>query len=686
MTDQRVTTKATGETTNTKSEDFKQLYSLDMTKELMPNLTLGGGFGFTQLNAEIKNDGEKETTKNTSQRPYVQLLLDSSNLDSVSSYGKNTIERGNFSSESSKRYTEEYIQTFNWKPVQLPESDFTYIRNLAYNEPTSQELKLDRQSDLYQLETRYDYKNYSFNYIHSRSDINDNVTGFENRLTGDHGFVSYSNSFYDGKVTFNGRVRAKRDEVKFWGEGERLVPTTAAGGTFYNTDDPPPATSNNPGDFVYNQPLSNINLLQDGGGQLSFGLDFLGEVQVDTIYVELLPYDLNDPTNRQASPSEIADLQSLYSWSVYISDDQLTWFPQPMRPVIYDEIENRFEISFNSTQTPYMKIAVTPLPTFYLPGKEIRLAQLRPFRTLPSDTSEFTTTDVTTTFNINWAMSPKTTSGYDFIYRQEETDPFDEKRTLLSNGARLNHIFNEVFVGNLSLSRATVTERGQGDETGHLFSSSLMANYLPTFNQVLTYSFTHRDDEDEGSGTTNSLLLRNNLDLYTGWSLTLDGAYTMQEPAKGENSDSLFFRVGSNVTPNRWMNFSLFYDKRWTNIDGQAEIREESGEAIISWVPLASLSLYADFFVKKRQSDDTVTRQKYSVSWAPFRDGTLRFSIAYSIDNNSVSSDTTTLTPTIFWRPNKKTQLSLNYSIGKREDDFERVDFKTALLTLRAFY
>ena len=685
MTNNTTTTKATGVKREIDREIFTQIYNLDVIKELRPNLTLNGGGIFKDDYSQSEVDGDDSDRRTISMRPYVGLQLSTPIIKSALDYRTSELKESGYPGPpTTRRYVDEYSGRLNWRPVELPEVDFFYTNTHGYNEPATPQGKRDKESDSYQLRSKYDYQNYRFDYNHQTTESRDKVSNSETTANTDIGSVRYSDSFQGDRFTLNANTRLKRDKLEFRGDADRLVPTSSTGRSFYNLDDPSPLF-NNDGDFDEPPPLANVNLLQDGAPQLSFGLDFTIATEVDTIYVELLQ---DDPLNNQASPSEVDSIKNLYSWSVYVSDNQRNWTERAITQNNFEVFENRFEISFVSARERYVKIAVTPLPTILVPGKEIRVSRLTSFRTLPPDTSTFTTTDWTTDLGLNWKMSERTTSNFNILYREERTDPFDGKRTLLSTNASLNHRFDSVFSGSTRLLRSHVTERGEADRTGHTFSASMGANYLDTFDQTLTYSFTHNEDRDEGTDISNSLLLRNNLYLYDGWSMTFDSGYSWKDPADGENSNFSFVRVENSIIPNRWMNFTLYGEMSWDREDNAPTTRQETGRLVASWVPTAALSLRADILIDHEtgRSEGSSTVQQYSVNWSPFRDGTLQFSLLYAMTDDSEGQDVWTVSPTARWQINKKTLLTLDYSIGEREDDIEKTEFDTVRVVLRFFY
>lgn len=685
MTNNDITNKATGESRDIEREFFTQLYNIDFLKELRPNLSLNAGGLFKNDYSQSEVDGSDTDRRETASRPYVGLQLSSPILKSSLDYRTSDFKESGSNLQTNKRYLDEYSGRLDWRPVELPEVDFYFNNSHAYNSPATSQAKIDREDDSYQLSSRYTYQDYRFDYSHMTTDSRDKVSDSDTTANTDIGSVRYSKSFQGDRFTLNANTRLKRDKLEFTGSADRLVPTSSEGLSFYNLDDPPPATSNNVNDFIYDQLLTAVNLLQNGAPQLSFGLDFSIDTEVDTVYVQLVPAV---PENNQASPSEIDNIKNLYSWSVFVSEDQLSWTPQTISRNDYDVFENRFEITFAAAKSKYVKIAVTPLSTILIPGKEILLSRLTSFRTLPEDTSTFKTTDWTTNMSLGWKLSERTNANFDILYRQERTEPFDGKRTLLSTSANLNHRFNKVFTGATRLLRSHVTERGEDDRTGYIFSASMGANYLDTFDQTLTYSLSHNDASAGGTDITNALLLRNNLYLYDGWSVTFDSGYSWKNPGEGENSNYTFARIENNIIPNRWMNFTLYYEVSWQREDHVPTARQETGRLIASWIPSAALSLTADILTDyetgRRQDSSTV--QQYAVNWSPLRDGTLQFSVLYGMIDDNDGQDVWTVTPTARWQVNSKTLLTFDYSVGEREDDFEKEEFDTVRVQLRFFY
>ncbi len=672
MNTNNTTTKASGETSESERARFVQIYNLDLQKELLPALRLIGGGGYLDNRERGDTDGIDSDTTDSSIRPYLELQLDTPLLDAASGYRKSEFKQSGSGRETARRFTEEYNSRLSWKPVELPEVDLYFNRNLGYNEPTATQEKIDNQSDTYQLISRYGYQNYRFDYTHTTNDGRNNVTGSESLVNSDSGSIRYNNSLQQGKITLNGSLRLKHDRVDFRGPGPNRL-DVAHEGSFHNPDDRTPvAAESDPGGAAL---PPEIPLVVASPRQISFGLDFGSPAGVDSLLIGFA--DLNGYS------------QADFSWQVFARDFDIDSWAEitPVQVQPSAERLNGFLLSFSPVTKRYIKI-VTFQRNLSVDNRLLNVNGLVGQRTLPADSSEFSSTAATTNLGLNWKMTAKTSSGYDFLYREERTDPFNGKRSQLSNGITLSHRFDDTFAGNLRLSRSDARERGKADRTGHNFSSSLAARYLDTFNQSLTYSFSHLNESEQGTDISNALLLRNNLVLYEGLSMNLDGSFSVQNPADGQDSNTTTLRLGSNIIPNRWMNISLFYDVLWNKSADRPQRQEQTGRFVASWVPLASLSLTADLLLSDKSDgeNDSFTRQQYFLNWSPLRDGTLQLSVSYGAEEDTDGVEGRSLSPTLRWAINQKTLFTLNYSLGERENLSEISEFETIAFRLRFFY
>jgi hypothetical protein len=682
---------------------FSQLYSLDIVKEIFPTLKLNFGGLFDQDSTRTDRTGanaEDSESRSTAIRPFFDLQFATELFRASANYRKNQLKESSSISDprTTRDFSDEYGFNLVWKPVELPELEFDYNRFEVYDEPLSN----DQTTDTYQLRSRYNYKFFRFTYNHTTTDTERSV------LTGDplnpreesqtlnhsdNGSVRFNRTFYDGKLGVSSSLRASRQQAEFSGDADRLVSVSVRDDSFSASSDLSPL-SNLSTDF--SSGLSQIDFLS-GGGQLSIGIAFgaSNTENLDTLHIHP---EVREPNvnNNQATPSEIASIATaawLANWRVFISDDELSdnpisWSEIPISNIEYNQTYNRFEISFNAVETSLIKIVLTPLPTTSLPNKELFLSEILGYRTLPPNTSEFSQTDWTADLNLNWKHSAKTSSGYDFLYREQRSEPFSEKKTQLSYGARVSHKFNDIFLGNMRLQRSELRERDENPTINHIYSASLAARYLETFDQSLTYSFSHEKDKSSNTSITNAFFLRSNLDLYQGWSLALDKGFSWQNPGLGADTNTTFVTLSSKVSPNNWLNMTLSYGISWDRVTGRPLAREQDGRLVVSLVPTRSLSLTADLTYSDDSGEvkDSTSEQRYSLNWSPFRNGTLLFNLGYSQQEDDEDEQLTSLSPSLRWQINRKTLLTLEYTYSEKDDRDEVVTFNNIILALRLFY
>lgn len=666
--------RSTNRETNLKQDidrrEFSQIYNLEILKEILPTLSLSGGGLFdqertlTETSTDLTVDSK---SKDTAIRPYLELAFRTPLLRLTTGYRKSEVKQSRTGMMTEQFFTEEYSARLNWEPVDLPEMDLDFTRNELYDEP----LTNDVLTDLWQFRSRYRYRDYQFNYDHTSSDMENRTTDFNTLTHSDNAAVRFSRQYAQGRVSLNSSLRGRRQQVNFSGSGVRLIDATSPGTLFGTLPDDSPETSDPESSFD----LGAVDLLLDFTAiarTFSFGLDFNLPTTVDTLLVEF--DDLNG--------HDVSE----FTWRVLVRDnDTDLWRDLPLTQRRTNRPENRFELSFPQTRTRFIKVVTRQI---LVDGEDLAIRRLIAQRTLPEDASEFVTTDWTADTTVSWKMSERTTTGYDLLYREERSKPFDDWRSVLNTGARLRHQFNNIFSSIVQGQRSEVRENDGGGSLGYTASASLAAKFLDSFDQSLTYSYSRQNDNESGTSISNSIFLRSNLDLYEGWSLFLDNGHSWQSPAQGAESQSTFVRLGSNIIPNRWMNFTLTYGVIWDDGDDEPRSRDQDGRLVATWSPYQSLSLSADLSFTDDQGrvKDSTTEQQYFVNWSPFRNGTLQFSLAYGESKTSEMESVQVFSPTLRWQINRATMLTLDYSRGTREDKMEIVDFENVGLGLRFFF
>jgi hypothetical protein len=250
----------------------------------------------------------------------------------------------------------------------------------------------------------------------------------------------------------------------------------------------------------------------------------------------------------------------------------------------------------------------------------------------------------------------------------------EDESSELSNGVFASHTFNETFSASARVQR-TGTERNEESTVDLNYSASLRADYMSTFNQILSYAAT-QTEVDAGTGTNQSLFLRSNLQLYRGWSAYVDTGYAVDEPVFSTRTDSTTVRIGSNVSPHRTVTVNLDY--QWRHVQTEqpesSRLTDADYNLQVFYVPFPALSFFGKYTLRDRQ-DRTTTLQNYSVNWSPFPDGALQCALNY---NETLEPEADRISrnfgPFVKWRISRYLSLEAQYSYFIGESTTQDVD------------
>jgi len=666
--------KETAMKTHGKYSRFTQQYNLDINKSIYPYVLFRTGGYFEQEKTRFNSEDSDSENTNYLTRPFVELNLTNPFVRAGTLYRKTEIREKNKGQATTRNHLEEYTGRLNLKPTGLPQVDMTYNRTLASDDFNT----VDVVNQNFNLRARYEYKNFSSDYTHTRSENEDKLNDSETLAITDVGGFQVGKRFFDDRVSVDFLTRLLRTTVELGGSGDSNIRTTSQGSAFFLLDDSDP-TTNTPGEFSVPVPGNTLNSVNIGIDPVSAGLDFGFATVVDTLYIVLLD-------------SGISGVAGLFSWQVFRSDDQENWNPVIITSTRYNIFENRFEIVFlPGISTRYIKVVTTPVVTTPLdllaPG-EIRYSALESYVTIAGDSGfKQELTDQNYQLDVNWKMTDKSTVGYSLFYKNTETDPAGQQKERTTNSFNLRHIFNPIFVGNTRLLYNTISETDKEDATSYDFSMLLNANYLRTFSQALSFSGTYTDDE-EGRSSRNGFLFRTRADLYKGVNSTLDTGYSWTSPAQEEDSSSYLVRFGVSLTPNSTMKLDISYSVVWNHEKDEPDSRNQQGALQFFWVPLSTLSFQTDleFVDKKGGEKESEVFKSFAVNWSPFPEGTLQFTVGYNEELNNDDDKVTGFTPGIRWVVSRNILLTVDYTIGTRDSEVESSEFTSFSGDLRIRY
>lgn len=677
ISDSTTTNKKTGAKTESDLSIFVQQYNLNFSRNIYPNLILmgGGTFGLTNTTTIIENIeiGRDEKTI----RPYIDLNLNSRLFTAGLNFHRSVAEEDSTGTTTLKNTSDDVNAAFEWRPVDLPHLNLFYTWSHASDNADS----VDSVNKFLTVTARYTALDaLPVYYTYTRNETENRITAFETLNQTHDGNINYSKSFFDRRISLFTGYRIRYNTIEFpGGSGSEPFPLLRSAGIFSLDDTPAdgPALTDVTALIDGNLTVSSgvdIGWANAGGDDRNIGIDFGLPVSVNKIFIWV---------DRSLSSTG----SSAFSWSVYTSpdnNDASIWTLQTtVSPATFGIFQNRFEISFPEIETRFIKVVTTPLSAAYSGDPNLQnifVTEIEAFTAVSAEAG--TTVTSTTEHNYNLGLrgklSEKTTLGYNFTYSLREQDPSIERKTLMSNNIYVNHVFNRVFSAGARLLRnntdSTDTDSITTENITYNYSASLKAAYIETFGQVLTYSGT-QTTENGGSSDSNSVFLRNNLQLYTGWDAYVDAGHTRSKSILGIETKTSIIRTGTNIVPNEKIPINVNYTISKSSQSGDGTSATSKTLDVQSfYLPYKNLSLFA----RLTMTDDAAsnrTYQNYSINWAPFPDGDLQFSLNYTETLRSIDEqEERIIMPRLSWKISSYAALEMSYIIARSDTKLETTD------------
>jgi len=665
--------KATGDTFDSEFNRFDQLYDLDISKTIYPNLRLNAGANF-ELN-RLDSTTEEVSIRRTEKilRPFAELNLGNRFYNAGVAYRKRTREQSITNIADTRAEVDEITALLGMNPKKwFPRWDLRFSHIHTYDDPES----VDNVDKLLTLDTNYTaWKALRLDYLFSYTEREDRLRNFATQQQVHFGKIGYARYFIDNRFSLNTNYKIRYSSLNIPGNATIESPLVRSAGlsSLDNTPEDGPALSLNNalinGNLITSAGL-NIGTNGDQATLVNIGLDLGLPVDVDQIRIWV--------DQRLSTP-----VANSFSWSVYTSPDNTdlsTWtLAATVSPAQFGANDNRFEISFPVVNARFIKVVTSALsPT--VPGSidfpNIFVTEMQAFITLTGVevVNKRSTTEQNLILGLRGRLTDKTSLGYNLFYTQRDEDPTDDKRTQLTNGLNFSHIFDKVFSVTASGQRTDTSDRNT-DDTNYNFGAALKANWLKTFDQSLTYSGRY-DNTDDGSSYRNAIFLRNNATLYRGWTAFVDTGYSWEKPPDQPQITSIIFKTGTNLVPNNKINFNLNYSlqrNEQSGLENRSSTRSE-GEISAFYIPFRNLSLTARVsFLDRDGSSDTF--QNFSVNWSPFRDGDLQLLFLYSETLRSEGEVRDTLVgPGLKWTIGRHIFLDMTYNLLRNDTNTQKSD------------
>ncbi|MBW2543219.1 MAG: hypothetical protein JRF15_14130 [Deltaproteobacteria bacterium] len=672
--DTEIKDEASGEKTDTDFSRFKHKYDVELRQELLPFLEIRSGGIFEFIDLSSNGEGFDADSHERTRWLFGELNLNNPLYTASTAYRRRKFEFNRDDTPKLERDREEIAGLLKWRPVGFPEIDLDVDTTRIWDKANT----VDQTVDRVLLKSRYDYRDVHFDYTYTRLDTDRKIedAGSLNQVH-DAG-VSYTDEFFEDRLQLTSAARLNYQILEPRGNEVVERPTPLPDTVFYFAIDGDPNTL----ELVPPASLTDINIGQGGGfNTVSVGLYFDLPTAADRIHIGL-----------DADETVVFDVAEDFVWTVSWTDDTdlelAIWntFPANSVKAKYDPIENRFEISFPRVENAIaIKVATDPQPTATGP---ILISRIQAFTTVAvSPGEDLEDIDHHYSLGLRWAFSDRTDASYQGYFRHQKFEPFDTTKKTFTNGLSLRHQFHPKLVGNAKVLRTDTDETARDDLTNHSYSASLRADYFDTLRQTLTYSGFH-DDLGGRTSYSNAILLRTNADLYEGWSAIMDLSYSAKHLTEGDDLNDATVRLTTNVDPHPKLKF--VFDYRLSHVDqtGRSSWLDHRARFQGFWVPLRTLSFFASVRLRDNGFDDEglLVSQNYSVSWSPFPDGLLRFSVGYNRSVDTRDNTVSALSPRIDWQVTRTTLFTLLSNLGTTETDRETIDVKNVRLTLRTFF
>jgi hypothetical protein len=675
------TSKTTGQVAKTQFSEFKQLYDIDIIETFYPNLAFSAGSFFELNDTEFTSQGTETKTEETVIRPFAELTLDSPiHTAGIAYHGSQTREQTTGLPDT-KNFRNEFDAHLGWRPEAFPELKFRYNHTHRYDDPET----VDRTDKEFNFQTNYRaWDALQLDYDYTRTEGDNKITDFETLEQTHNGKIAYSHRFFEGRLAMSSDYRIRYNTFEFPTAMTTDAPLLRSQGLSGVNDDPAdgPALSINNALIDGNGTVSaglDIGLAGDETLFTNLGLDFGFSVDVDKIFIWV---------DRRLSSS----VASSFSWSIYTSPDNTdtsTWtLAATVSPASFGTFENRFEISFSTLNTQFIKVVTNPLSPVVPDAASfpnIFVTEIEAFVAVSGETvQKRTTTDQNGSLNLRGRLGDQTFLGYNLYYSSKEEDPSSSKRTELSNGMSLHHVFNRVFAGS---ARVSHRDREEDDDkvTRYDYAASLSAGYLRTLSQTLSYS-GNKEDEDDGSSSRDTVVLRTNAKLYPGWTAFLDTTQTWDRPLGRPKRTNTTIRTGTNVVPHQKLTVNGNYQTTKTREENNDDTTESKWDVQVFFMPLGALSLNFKLSVVDRE-DSKSTLENYSASWSPFPDGTLQFFFTYTETIRPESEqEARTISPSMKWQIGRHALLDMSYNITETETSSQITDSNSLIVNLRLVF
>lgn len=667
--------------TETSNERLQQTYRLDLNSQLFPTLNLNSGVQVETTRSNSESAGQESDNRSQQILPYIDMEWYNPLYSLSGGYRERTATSEIDGQPEEKEYLTNYNLRGEWRPVELPRLEFNYQHSERYDDPLTQ----DTESDILQLSTRYELRQYELRYNYLQNDEENFINDSASSTFSHNAQLRYNNSFLDERLSVNVGLRGEYTEQQFSGSGpqEARVPTLER--RFFTTSTPPDEINFNILELNA-QGTESVGSLELPPTSSSPDAEpwYLALLQVsDQAEVDRLRLDMS--FEQEETLDRDAGVRQTGNWTLWVSDDQEVWIPFGISSITVDNAQNQLDILLSGAATSeyFLLVYTPPAVTSTNSDQFVEVTAISPL--VQTEEPQLTTQNYQGQLGLGWRFSEATRLSYNSTLQESRSSLFDEQNTRFNQGLNVLHLFNSVFRATGRISSGYAWEQGTLRESLYSYSARLSARYLETLNQALIYSGSLNQDETEGDSTSNSLILRTNAKLYEGWDISFDQGVSVQDGDNSDQTTRTFVRIQNSFVPHSSYSLNIDYSINWDR-DPSGTERSESTRMRAFWVPRDSMSLSGEVLLRSSDGGGSEMSWQGSASWLPLRDGSLQCSLSYSQEEQLDGDRIWTFTPNVSWEITYYTTLSLRYSLGEQKTERDINRFQTAFLNLRIYY
>ena len=698
---QTTSTDFTGASEDSSNRAFFQQYTLTADKYIYPNLKLfaSGMFQKTESTSSINGQGSWADTTVT--RPYIDLTLRTPVFAAGVNYNAVTTEQKSMNAPNTTFKSEAYGGILGWKPQDLPSVDLTLTRSYSYDENRIVQNLVTDQASLF---SRYEPSQaVRLRYQGSYIDTNDKIKALETTSLSNDIRIMYDDQYLHQRVTVSTYYDYGHSttDVTTSGKGTVSFQVFAVDGLFLNSDNllTAPTDPANLSPFLVDNTMTGPTSATNNIGSATFtasppdltarniGLKFPAATQMNTLDVWV--FSVTGATIDTAVPAFLPDpVAGAFTWAVYTSSDGSNWrlfqtgTPAPYVLDVSRPGVGRFEITFPSVVTKYIKVIVSPLSPFAAGGQArdfpgIYVTELQAFNTIPAANvmGTITSTSETGALSANVALlkTPSLYYNFSYFFNNSESQGSTTRSSTMSNGLSVQHQFNPVFAGNAQVQR--VDDSGPtGDRVALRFGAQLTAVPLRTLSHSLGFS-SSTEQSPTGRTKTTAVTLANTAELYRNITAFLNGGLSDSSNESDQKIESTYYTGGINLIPIETLNITLSSggNKSDQSGGGVPDFTQTSrnNELDVSYYPFRFLYLAASWSVRKGSGQAPDRISNYQLNWSPFPGGDLVFNFSYYENQRNVdNSINKSVVPSLRWNINKRTFANISYNSTKSTSIF----------------